>query len=336
MTVWNEQHPRPEGGDAFERRLLERMMRSDRRQIESLLPRNADSMARFREVVGGALEVLLTRPMPEKSEVVADVVDTFTLPEAPRYRVRHWLARNRVHDEVVPAVTLVKKEIESPRARVLWLHPQGKRAMFDRSGKPAAAVAKLLERDLAVTGIDLIGQGETAPGNGPITRQKLNDYRPDISKVYAGYTFGYNAPLFSKRVHDVLTTCRLLKEAPSEVPLVLVGAEGAGHWAAAALPGARDILDAAVLGTDGFRFGDVPTIEDADFLPGAEKYLDLPAMVALAAPLPVCWIETPKDDHAVARTGYRALGRNDALVILAPGEGFERKAIDAIESRLKR
>lgn len=336
MTVWNRRHPRPEGGDAFERRLLEQMTMSDREQIESLLPRDADSMDRFRDVVGGALEVLLTRPLPKEGEVVGERVKEFALAEAPQYRVRHWLARNRKHEEVVPAVTLVKRGVDSPEACVLWLHPEGKRAMFDRNGRPVAAIAKLLERDLAVTGIDLVGQGETSPEDGPITRQKLNDYRPDISKVYAGYTFGYNPPLFSKRVHDVLTTCCVLKNESPGGPLVLVGAQGAGHWAAAALPQAKEILDAAVLETNDFRFGDVPTIDDADFLPGAEKYLDLSAMVALAAPLPVCWIETSKDDHAVARTGYRAVGHSDALVILAPGEGVEQKAIDEIESQLTR
>jgi hypothetical protein len=43
------------------------------------------------------------------------------------------------------------------------------------------------------------------------------------------------------------------------------------------------------LNTGGFRFADIVSIYDANFLPGATKYGDLPTLLALTAPTPL-WL----------------------------------------------
>ena len=71
-------------------------------------------------------------------------------------------------------------------------------------------------------------------------------------------------------------------KAPTE--LTLIGADGAGPWAAAASARAGDAVSRAIVDTGGFRFASLTSYLDPDFLPGAVKYGDLPALLALSGP----------------------------------------------------
>ena len=48
-TVWDDQHPRPEGGDAYELALVKWMDEQSNGQIQSLLPTDAESLAKYLE-----------------------------------------------------------------------------------------------------------------------------------------------------------------------------------------------------------------------------------------------------------------------------------------------
>ena len=63
----------------------------------------------------------------------------------------------------------------------------------------------------------------------------------------------------------------------------LVGLSGAGHWAAAARAVAGDHIEKAAISAGGFRFANLESDWDADFLPGAVKYRDVDGFVSLAA-----------------------------------------------------
>ena len=63
MTVWDDSHPKPEGGPEFERKLLRWWKEDADRQWAELVPKDADSLARFRTKVGQALAVVVaSRP----------------------------------------------------------------------------------------------------------------------------------------------------------------------------------------------------------------------------------------------------------------------------------
>jgi len=94
----------------------------------------------------------------------------------------------------------------------------------------------------------------------------------------AVYTFGYNPALFARRVHDILTVVRFVGDSPSLVGLGTV----AGPLVAAARAQVGGSLTAAV-DTGGFRFESLERFDDPMFLPGAVKYGDLPALLALGA-----------------------------------------------------
>jgi hypothetical protein len=99
----------------------------------------------------------------------------------------------------------------------------------------------------------------------------------------AVYTFGYNPPLFARRVHDVLTTLRYVSGDEPRTRVVLVGL---GPVAGPLVVAARAQVDGpirAAVDTGGFRFEDVERFDDPMFLPGAVKYGGLPGLVAAGA-----------------------------------------------------
>ena len=66
LTVWDASHPKPAGGGDYERALLKIMTDDADRQISALTPSDSASLARFREVVGGGVDVILGRTLPAR------------------------------------------------------------------------------------------------------------------------------------------------------------------------------------------------------------------------------------------------------------------------------
>ncbi len=70
-----------------------------------------------------------------------------------------------------------------------------------------------------------------------------------------------------------------------------------------------------------FRFAAVTRIDDPDFLPGGAKHLDLPGMLALAAPGEM-WLAGEGARPPVVAAAYKAHGRPEGLT-LASGPAEE-------------
>src|SRR5690606_745845 len=58
LTVWNDQHPKPASDDAAEVAFLQKWDQQSQKQLAALTPRNAETLAEFRRVIGGAWEVM--------------------------------------------------------------------------------------------------------------------------------------------------------------------------------------------------------------------------------------------------------------------------------------
>jgi hypothetical protein len=208
---------------------------------------------------------------------------------------------------------------------VIWADGAGKAALFDGSNlRPG--VKRLIEAEVAVVGVDLFEQGEFLADGKPLaaTRRVAN------SRDYAGFTFGYNHPLFAERVGDVLTVIRAMrhrKENPQQVDVIATG--GAGPIAAAARACADHDIDRLALDSGHFRFANLTSFDDPDFLPGAVKYGDLEAMLALSAPNEL-WItgESP-NRMELPQAAYRAAGAEGRLTIdRGPTDSAESRAVE--------
>ena len=85
-------------------------------------------------------------------------------------------------------------------------------------------------------------------------------------------------------------------------------------------------VNRAVLDLQGFRFAGVDRIDAPDFLPGAAKYGDVPALLALSSPREVWILE--QADEARASLGlvtgaYSANGAGAELTIAAAGASID-------------
>jgi len=276
LSVWDAQHPKPEGGPEFEQKLLHWITDRDQKQLVQC----QDRLAHFRKVYGGALDVTIGRNLTDAG------TPTLTLSRR-NDRGDYWenagLLRNAVYGEEIP-VTVLEPKQGRPHA-VIWADPQGKDGLYARIDqgefRPAPAIQKLLSRGVTVLGADLLFQGEFLTDDQPITRAR----KVSNPREAAAYTFGYNYTLFAQRVHDLLSVIQYARNHIRGLErLDLVGQGGAGPWAAAAKAQAGSAIQRLAIDDGGFRFAKVTDIQDINFLPGGAKYGDLPGMLALGAP----------------------------------------------------
>ena len=277
MSVWDQQHPQPEGGPDFERRLL-RLINDD---SEKQLRQARKSPAAYREIVGGAMDVIIGRNLSQAGDVTFRQTKS---SEADGCQQSLGLLRNETCQEEIPAVLL--RPTSWKGKTVLWIDAQGKSGLYVEKGAPRPQIRKLLAAGVEVIGIDLLFQGEFLAGPRESGGKAITQTRRvENKRESAAYTFGYNHTLFAQRVHDILSAVKYIKQRGSETKvLALVGLKGAGHWVAAARAQAGDAVDLVAIDTAGFRFGKILDIRDVDFLPGGAKYGDLPGIIALHAP----------------------------------------------------
>ncbi len=86
--------------------------------------------------------------------------------------------------------------------------------------------------------------------------------------------------------------------------LHLVGVNGAAFACIATAALNSGTFSSLTVETQGFRFGSITAIRDVNLLPGAVKYGDLPAYLALCTPTPLTILgETPDSAPMVALAG---------------------------------
>ena len=95
---------------------------------------------------------------------------------------------------------------------------------------------------------------------------------------------GYNHPLFSQRVHDILTAVAFVRGNEKTKQVDLVGWDAAGPWVMLARALCGDAVARTAADVNGFTFEKVKTTDDPMMLPGAVKYGGLYALTGLAAP----------------------------------------------------
>jgi hypothetical protein len=348
MSVWDAAHPKPPCGDDYERSLLRWITRESDAQLETLgtmlagpaPSRRTGRMAQkvdaelpntfvvepgiYRKIVGGAIDVLVGRRLPAAEAIEARQTRESTLGP---WQMETMVLHNVPQHEAVPAVVLRPKSWN--RHAVVWISREGKQALFDEAGGPRPAIARLLAGGVAVVGVDLLGQGEFTADGRPWAKSRLNKSGHGAWIQYAGFTFGYNYPLWAQRVHDILSAVAYVRGPRLGAESVTVaGLGGAGHWVAAACAQAGAAIDQAAIDTGGFRFAKLTAIDDPDFLPGGAKYLDLPGILALAAPGKMWLAGEGKTAPTVVARAYEAARRANRLSTFdGPTEQCEGAAV---------
>ena len=306
LSVWDATHPKPEGGPDFERKLLRYVTDQDQTHLQPAL----ESLARYREVVGGAVDILIGRNLDEVGRIELKQV---SLADRGSHRELVGLLLNESRHEELPVIILRPKE--SKQRTILWIDGKGKSALFS-GGQPSPEVQQLLDAGCTVIGLDLLFQGEFLAAGETVNQTR----RVKNPRESAAFTLGYNSALFAQRVDAILTAVKYAREKENQsATLAVVGLNGAGHWVAAAVAQARGAVSCAVVDTAGFRFGKLLDLRDVNFLPGGAKYWDLPGMLALAAPAKL-WLSGEGDQAPdVVRRVY-ALANADSNVTAFKGD----------------
>ncbi|HEV3027447.1 MAG TPA: acetylxylan esterase, partial [Planctomycetota bacterium] len=303
--IWDADHPEPRSGEDVEATLLRSMAKASDDQLASL-----PTLQRL-EVIRRAMDVLLGRRVPPQGTVTREKIDKGDHGD-------HWqfkdLLRLSAEKEELPVISVHPKGTPWNGKVVLWVDGDGKAAMFGPDAAPNPLVHQLVGAGFAVLGADLLYQGEVlADGKALVEQPKVKNPR-----AFAGFTYGYNAPLFAKRVHDILTLISFVvheEHAPRE--LILIGVNGAGPLAVAARAQAGGAVSRLIVDTGGFRFAQLPSFRHPDFLPGAVKYGDLPGLLALSAPQEL-WIAGEGEQVPEAVTSaYAATGKPKAVRVVS-------------------
>jgi hypothetical protein len=313
-TVFGEGHPAPDRSEAAEVALLRSLDAASQKQIGALAPKDGASLAEFRRVIGGALEVMIGRSLPPAGSTRFEKQDQSNSAGVTRFSGRLQLA---AHTEELPCLWLLPDAWN--QQAVLWIDGHGKSTLNGPDGTPIPAVASLLKAGFAVGSVDLLLTGEFTADGQPVKESP----RVNNPREFAGYTYGYNHPLFAQRVHDILTLLSSTvfhERQPRKVHLV--GLNGAAGHAIAAAAIAGKQLASITVDTRGFRFATITEIRDPNLLPGAVKYGDLPALLALCAPLPTAVASETDDALSLTTAAFRAASAQLRMLPKATSESL--------------
>ena len=311
MSVWDDAHPKPPAGDAYENTLTRWLADDASRQIAALAPKDKASLATYRQVVGGAVDTLVGRELPAAGAIEYDQCAETDRGEYIEFAA---LLRNTAAGEAVPAVFLHPKRWN--RRVVVCLFPNGKSGLFQSDGSLSATTKKLLAAGSAVGSVDVLYQGEFLADGKPLAATR----RVDNPREAGAYTWGYNSPLVVQRAHDVLSAVSFCRHFADDKPdkVELLAFAGTAPWAALALARSHGAVDRAAIDTAGFRFGKLKSLGDLDFLPGSVKYGDLPALLALCAPTELRLAGEGEQAPPLVQSAYQAA---DAASKLTLGQG---------------
>jgi hypothetical protein len=276
-TVWTAQHPAPaEVGIAHERSVCRWLDEQATASLAALVPSDVGSLETFRATLGGAWRVIFDQGLPspvEYHELGAAASDGMTISRG--------LVRDPARGAELPLLTVRRGPTDSGKV-VIWSMSGGKSSAFDDQGQAGELLGKLLDSGATVLLPDLLNQGEfVKPGDMPDQQRLVDDERS-----YSAFTFGYNRTLVAERCADLMSIiAHARKQKPASIRLL--GTQGAAAWVAPAAALAGSTVERAAIDTGGFRFADIRSYRESNFVPGAVKYGDLPMLLALRAPHPL-------------------------------------------------
>lgn len=281
-SVWNEAHPKPKGdqvGEPHEVGIVNWFKQQSEKRLEPLLlPRSKSELNGSRKFFSEAWGVMIGRQLPKPGATQLTVRQQET--KADNLLVRGTAA---LGGETVEAVFLYPKQWN--RDTVLWLSLKGADSVLQTTGEPTENAQSLLHRGFAIACPTLYLPGATRNPN------VYADGKRKVSTSYEGfaaYHYGYNPTLFAERVRDALTMVATLRDDGDHRSrkLRIAGVEGAGVIALAVTALAGKTVSQLACDTEGFRFAKLDHVWDVNFVPGAAKYGDVPALLALCAPTP--------------------------------------------------
>ena len=270
-TVWNDEHPAPtDVGPQHERKVCKWFAEQTQKRFETPVLESNKKFDQFFELVQAWL-VLFDIEFPSPDEVELENAGEVRLDGLV---VSNGLLRHAQRKTELPLLSVTAADHGNIKKIIVWTDGRGKNAAFDAGGQPTPTLRALAKKNTMVLLPDLLGQGEFNASGQPVTKQRLID----DERTYSAFTFGYNRTLTAERVGDLLAVIALANERPDVNVHVLVTG-GAAPWGVAAIAMSNQKVYRSLVDTQGFRFAAVDSYADANFVPGAVKYGDLPMLL---------------------------------------------------------
>lgn len=188
-----------------ETQLIDALIRRSLQQIQSLKPRDAQTLTKFRELMTPALQHALAAEFPALEDVVASPL----MPGAGE-AVQTFLIGRKQRGDRIPA-WLWPSRRKTPLVATLLVHPEGTAGLR----KDAAAVLQSLSRQgQLLLSVDVFNTGSAK------AERDMSDR----------FFTTYNRTDDANRVQDILTALAFLKKRPDISRIQLAGFDRAGLW----------------------------------------------------------------------------------------------------------
>jgi dienelactone hydrolase len=296
LSVYDGDHPVAK--DALDvTRLREKMSEASDRQLEALMPKDAAGVAELRRVTGTAFRAMIGGGLPNSEQLMLH--GAMREEKLGDVRLHKAIIGRKGEGDRIPLLGVIPPDFDG--TVLIWVHPAGKSSLFENGNLTVTAKAVLAKKS-AILAMDMLYVGEQSGAVRP------------IDKRYAGYTYGYNRPLFAERVRDILTCIAMARHGIHAKRVYLVGWNDAGPPALMAASIAEKSVDRVCADLNQFRFESVKSADDPMMLPGAVKYGGLPVMAALCSPT-----ELFMHNHKGTSTGnwtkatYAAMGATERV-----------------------
>ncbi|GAB4139585.1 MAG: hypothetical protein Tsb009_08560 [Planctomycetaceae bacterium] len=263
LSVWTADHPQPKDAKSAAQ-LRKYLTEVSEKQFEELIPKTKAVVKRYREIVGGAAEVMFGG-RPDGSNM-SEIIESEKVEQHSNIRIKNYLILRKKENEHVPVVIVSPTGTKYVIKEVLmWIKDKGRMHIFDKNHKLTSPAQKVINTGRFLSTASLFDKFTSPNGN------------------YVGYTFGYNYPLISNRVRDSLTIfAPKWKKRNGKIVLAASGEVAPSVLLASGL--IRDRLDKIIIDLNGFSFSKIKSTSDPNFLPGALKYGGIGGLAALAAP----------------------------------------------------
>ncbi|MEW4486776.1 hypothetical protein AB1L42_01775 [Thalassoglobus sp. JC818] len=253
-TVFSSDSPQPESAlTAVELRKL--MTREEQSQIDQWWSSPPEASS---EVIGVAVDVMLKPDIREVSLEIDSIGESEGLTVATGMVTYDG-------GYLVPTISVSDSSIPS-KGLVIWFDSSDIPSMFDADENIPEPVQKLARSGHTVVTARLYQNGEDAISE--LTK---------VDERFPGYTLGYNLPLVTERVRDILAVVAA-NSGKSDEDITLVGTGESGVWTLLASIAARNnarlssISMKTVIDLNGFTFAEIDSVQDPNLLPGALKY----------------------------------------------------------------
>lgn len=288
LSVWDQAHPRPEGGVDFERRLMKLWSSIVEQQLLGMLRGDQQQATELVSILTNGWRVCLgltTRDLaglPLEDSLAAD--GAFALQAEPlgQWTLRHQPARQKADNSrfgSMPATGLQHDQ---------YLLDQWQPVHNDLHVELVPKGSSSGESLLLYPALDGNTTTEKTDADGEYVYLKTVK-QPLVAnpRLAAGYTYGYNLPLFARRAQQLGLSLRWLQQEFPDHAIVLRASGSEAALAAAGLFCLQQIAPTAAeadiqleLKPEQFQFEAVVDIRDPDFLPGSAHYLGLPGLLA--------------------------------------------------------